>query len=615
MSSSILKQGVATPPARHSNGTFYAIKGAVGTAKATYVVSSTDGVSWVVLATISTTHTPDWKGLCTLQGDTLYFVVPTEDSSAARLNFSGRYNITTDTLTIDATDTINVYELITNDAGTHTLLAYTPEYRSMGQGYTRAAYAIGSNGGAMSSHVFITTGLSDTYYSSCVWDGLDTMYCRTSDAQAKVVLSTDTLVISGVSVPSSSGVTKASRYTRDTNGDMYMMSAYSIYKLVTTSTSATAILIYTFTDTGYLYANGMVHHDVLTGIYHNCSEGVSVSNNQGYLGHNAWNGTVESGWQHVYRSSTGMAQSYGDGIVYFNTTTASDTNMQAYSWSPFLYEESFNVKVEGSIQFNNVYTFALGNSVDITSVIVMPSLSQLATLTTAPPARNISGDLILPPLTILSDIESFRVDRNLSGVFILPSLTALATLGLTQFAGTSLLQLNHKLEAFIFQQDSVKYVLRINNSLNIPMINFTISSFSDLEGVSNLNSRVTAPVGYYSKLSELIGLSVDIYMQVGLIERLLVSTILNDVSAPEEQKTITLYSSAINATPSGGAFIQDNTQIYERNINNQKSIRIIPNTNIRFGDTVEYGSQKALIIANKVTTFIGQDQRFTEVSS
>lgn len=621
MATSALELGSTCGIAQHSDGSYWTIRGGpkAGTVDQSLLVKSTDGLNWVVQATVSATERPHALGYCLIVGDVFYFHIG-QRLSGITSYMLGRYNILTTTLTIDdtSTPTLSNGGLVANVAGTHVYLGVKAEYRSMGSGYLRSGYCISANGGAFSSPTTYADIGALSYGNGTYFDGNDAVFHRDSDGSSfKIILSTG-VVSSSVTVPSHSGTPSLSDGFYS-GGAWYFCSNYSsykVYKSTFTSTTVTTVLEHTFSTAASFISGSSVfpYYDSVNGILHYV--GVYDSSNECRISHNAWNGVIESGWTVITRNiSNGSGNGAGSHGAIIDLATLTDTNIDVVASASYAAEPSFNYYEHYSIHFVQSFNFALGSSIDIDGALILPALSQIGSLITAPPARNISGDLILPPLTILSDIESFRVDRDLSGVFILPSLTMLSTLGLTQFARSHLLQLNHKLTGFLFASDDVRYILRVNNSLVVSMINFTISSFSELDGVSSLSSRITAPVGYYEELSELVGLQVAIYMQVGLTERLLASTILEDISTPENKKTITLYSSSSNYTASTGAFSGNNKQFYERNISNQKAIRIAPNYNIRHGDVVEYGEHKAQITANKVTTFIGQDQQFTEVSN
>ena len=222
-------------------------------------------------------------------------------------------------------------------------------------------------------------------------------------------------------------------------------------------------------------------------------------------------------------------------------------------------------------------------------------------------------DMTLPGIAISITANASRVPRDVSFNLVLAGIVPSISGEALTFSTGRKVQIIHDLEGFIFLKSGLQYRCELQSGESIPMINFTITRDIDNADVLTNEVRAVIPVGYYNSIKDATGTLIHIFLVNAGVERRVSSTIISDISDPENKDEITVYSGGTSTVPISETIINVGEQFYERNDNNKKAIRVPPDLNVSYGHILEYGAHKASIIAGRVTTYISKDQSFTEV--
>ena len=180
--------------------------------------------------------------------------------------------------------------------------------------------------------------------------------------------------------------------------------------------------------------------------------------------------------------------------------------------------------------------------------------------------------------------------------------------------GSSSIQINHKLIGFLFNKDDLKYTLSIAGTVFIPMINFTLTSYISIVGILMIDLRVSVPSGYFNQINEMVGQDISLFRSISGDTQLLTTVKLTEISGNENAEAIVLFGTGVDITPESNSVLSESSTVYERVINGIKAIRVADNPNIKYGNTLNYNKGSSIKVG-RVVTFIGHDQRFTEVTA
>jgi len=256
-------------------------------------------------------------------------------------------------------------------------------------------------------------------------------------------------------------------------------------------------------------------------------------------------------------------------------------------------------------------TYAFTAPVDVSSDLTLPTIQISSDISIAGQTVDMASALTLASIQMVAEIDAYRTYRYLDAAFLLPALQISSAIHKATPQFINALQLTHKLEGFVYLADDVKYRLTVNGSMIIPMLNFTISKSKNLGGSVTESVRVSVPKIFQDSLIEQVDSEIVIEKMVGTNLRTLSTSIIGSMDTTKTEQ-VAIFAEATEAL---GSELDITAQkvLYIRNSAQNKSVRFAPNTSINIGDTISF--QGTTILAESVTTYVGQSQSFTEVSS
>lgn len=233
------------------------------------------------------------------------------------------------------------------------------------------------------------------------------------------------------------------------------------------------------------------------------------------------------------------------------------------------------------------------------------------TPTIAANATELSLDLVLPSIVLATELFAYTPAKDMSLDLVLPAISLLLDINSPRLSGFSRVQLTHSLTPFLFPSEEVTYSLIINDTITIPMISFSIYRLLDNYFSPVENLQINIPSIYFDVLAGITEITVVIRKDYKLNSQVIATGILKSMQVI--RGLINMQAGDINSHPLGGSYVPLNNITYIKKNAGGKLLRTKVNTNVHVGDTVlsnEFGS----FTVARATTFIGANQRFTEVA-